>query len=489
MQINSKKLKFVEKPIRLNEDFIKILEELKNIMILQGEPFRAKAYQKAMENIIMFKDNITNPNEQLKNVPGIGITILEKLNEFKETGTLKILERERNNPLNILTKVYGIGPKKAKELIGKDITTIDHLRKNTQELNDKQIIGLKYFDDIIQRIPRSEIEIFNQNLTELFKDPTLKDSNFNIVGSFRRGHENSGDIDVIICDSYNFPNSFDVILDKLIENKIIIEVLSRGKIKCLTIIKGIDGDDSPCRRADFLYSDPKEYAFAQLYFTGSKIFNTFMRQRALDLGYTLNEHGISKMEKGVKTKGVEEKFESEEDIFNFLGMKYKIPEERIDGRSVEILNEEIKEKNEIDFEEKIEKKMNVKIENKKMAIQHNKTLKIVPNDSFKKQIQKIKKEGITAIKLMTENELTKLIHKANDAYYCDEDPILDDNLYDILINYIQKKYPHNNIGFSNHTGCNVEVKKNKVELPYQLWSMDKVKPHTGAVLKWAMKFQ
>ena len=101
MQINSKKLKLVEKPIRLNEDFIKILEELKNIMILQGEPFRAKAYQKAMENIIMFKDNITNPNEQLKNVPGIGVTILEKLNEFKETGTLKILERERNNPLNI----------------------------------------------------------------------------------------------------------------------------------------------------------------------------------------------------------------------------------------------------------------------------------------------------------------------------------------------------------------------------------------------------
>ena len=46
---------------------------------------------------------------------------------------------------------------------------------------------------------------------------------------------------------------------------------------------------------DFLYTKPNEYAFATLYFTGSKAFNTVMRQRAQDLGYTLNEHDLSKM--------------------------------------------------------------------------------------------------------------------------------------------------------------------------------------------------
>ena len=59
------------------------------------------------------------------------------------------------------------------------------------------------------------------------------------------------------------------------------------------------------RRIDFLYADPKEYAFATLYFTGSKAFNTVMRQRALDLGYTLNEHGLSNMEGGKKGEAVD----------------------------------------------------------------------------------------------------------------------------------------------------------------------------------------
>ena len=54
------------------------------------------------------------------------------------------------------------------------------------------------------------------------------------------------------------------------------------------------------RRIDLLYSPPKEYAFAILYFTGSQEFNTVMRQHALDMGYTLNEHGISTKQDGIK---------------------------------------------------------------------------------------------------------------------------------------------------------------------------------------------
>ena len=89
------------------------------------------------------------------------------------------------------------------------------------------------------------------------------------------------------------------------------------------------------RRLDFMYASPSEYAFAILYFTGSKIFNVVMRQRALDLGYSMNEHGLYKMEgKKKSSKKIDILFPTEKSIFEFLGLEYKKPTERIDGRAV-----------------------------------------------------------------------------------------------------------------------------------------------------------
>ena len=108
---------------RYNEQFIDLMEKLSGIMLKQGEPFRARAYQKAQETLMSFPGDIIDV-EQLKGKPGIGSTILEKLNEFANTGTLKILEREKNNPINILGEIYGVGPKNAKELVEKGVLTI-----------------------------------------------------------------------------------------------------------------------------------------------------------------------------------------------------------------------------------------------------------------------------------------------------------------------------------------------------------------------------
>ena len=74
------------------------------------------------------------------------------------------------------------------------------------------------------------------------------------------------------------------------------------------------------RRVDFLYTSPQEYPFALLYFTGSKVFNTVVRQKANDLGYTLNEHEISYKQQGVKGKKLEKIFNSEKEIENMLGL-------------------------------------------------------------------------------------------------------------------------------------------------------------------------
>jgi DNA polymerase beta len=296
---------------RLNEKFIELMEKLADIMLKQGEAFRARAYQKAQETIMAYPDDITSPSA-LKGKPGIGPTIMEKLNEYVQTGTLKILEREKNNPVNILAEVYGIGPKKAKELVDGGITTIAQLRENQQLLNDVQRVGLKYYEDILKRIPRSEIEEYKLKFEKAM--PQVADAKMEIVGSYRRGASASGDIDVIITSSS--PQVFTNFVDNLLKEKIILNVLSRGPTKCLVVAK-IPSSDA-ARRVDFLYTNPEEFPFAILYFTGSKIFNTVMRHVALESGYTMNEHGLYKMEAKKKGDKVTHHFTNEADIFDFL---------------------------------------------------------------------------------------------------------------------------------------------------------------------------
>jgi DNA polymerase/3'-5' exonuclease PolX len=280
---------------RYNEKFIDLLDRLGGIMMAHGEPFRARAYQKAQESILKYNGSITSIS-QLEGLPGIGTTIMEKIKEYVETGTLRIIEHEKTNPINILTDVYGIGPKKAEELVKVGIKTIEDLRSRQDELlNDIQKIGLKFYEDILQRIPRQEIEEYKGILISLAKNISEKsvvikndDISFEIVGSYRRGAQDSGDIDIIITGRSGL--FYKELIDELIKNKIILHVLSRGPSKTLVIAKL--PNKVVARRVDFLYAPPNEYAFAILYFTGSKVFNTVMRQKALDQGYTLNEHGI-----------------------------------------------------------------------------------------------------------------------------------------------------------------------------------------------------
>ena len=89
---------------------------------------------------------------------------------------------------------------------------------------------------------------------------------------------------------------------------------------------------------------------------------------------------------------------------------------------------------------------------------------------------------------MTESELSLLIREANQNYYCDNKPLLTDNQYDILREYTLEKYPNNEAVKEGHTKCSLEVEKNKVKLPYEMWSMDKIKPDTNALNKWKEKY-
>ena len=497
---------------RFNEKFIELMEQLSDIMMKQGEPFRARAYQKAQETIMSYPNDILSPND-LKDKPGIGPTIMEKLNEYVQTGTLRILEREKTNPVNILAEVYGIGPKKAKDLVDKGITSIAELRANQELLNDVQKVGLKYYEDILERIPRSEIEEYKTYFDKAFlkdtkdtvKDTikdTVKDTNskMEIVGSYRRGAQNSGDIDIIITSSN--PAVFTTFINNLIKEKIISYILSKGAIKCLVIAKIPSSKYS--RRVDFLYTKPDEFPFAILYFTGSKIFNTVMRHVALEKGFTMNEHGINKMEAKKKGDKVTYPFNSEKDIFNFLGLEYKHPNERTDGRAIvfkpkkqQLIIDDNDDDDSSDTEEYILKPKNTtnnttnnttkSVASKSVSTKPvSKKIMIIENEedeNYKLIAENFKKLGIKVLDSLNEKQLSELLKELNNSYY-NEQPILSDNQYDIIKEYTEAKYPNNTI--VQEIGA--PVKRNKVTLPYSMGSMDKIKPDTNALSIWREKY-
>jgi NAD-dependent DNA ligase len=453
LEIEPEKMQNIKQSKRLNESFIEILGVLRDIMSKHGEVFRAKSYQKAQETLMAYPDNITSV-KQLNGMPCIGPTISGTLNEFVETGTLMIIEKEKTNPVNIFTNVYGIGPKKAEELVKAGIKTIAELRARQNELlNNVQKIGLHYYEPLLERIPREEIQKYETLFNNIFykdgKDGKKDNDKFEIVGSFRRGAANSGDIDIIITGETE--TKYEQFIDELREQNIIMHILSRGPSKTLVIaqLPGLIP-----RRVDFLYAPPNEFAFAILYFTGSKFFNTVMRQKALNQGYTFNEHGIYHLTSDKKKgKQLAKEFRTENDIFDFLGLQYKSPLERADGLQV--------------------------LPASKMEMDAN-----ADADADADAVNKFAKHGIPVLKGLSEHELTDMLRYASKKYY-NQEPVITDNQFDIIKDYIEAKYPNN----SALLEVGAEVEKNKVKLPYLMASLNKIKPDTGALDTWKQLFK
>jgi NAD-dependent DNA ligase len=103
---------------------------------------------------------------------------------------------------------------------------------------------------------------------------------------------------------------------------------------------------------------------------------------------------------------------------------------------------------------------------------------------YKRLNENFKKNGISVLEQLNEKELSKLLIDANKAYY-NKEPLLTDNQYDIIKEYIETKYP-NNVAV-HEIGAPVE--RNKVTLPYSMGSMDKIKPDTNALSNWNSKYK
>jgi len=292
-----------------------------------NDRFRAKSYRDAISKIKELPFTITTPEQiPLKKGGKIYQKILEYIIQGHIQKTHDVLNDSSNN-LKLFTQlqlIAEIGPRKARELIEDyGIKSIEDLMTRQDLLNDKQKIGLKYWQTDQLRIPRAEIKkherLYKANVKEV-----CQEMSFIITGSYRRGTKDSGDIDILLSHSQNNASCFRAFVDRLIDCGYLIDTLAYGEKKYMGYGR-LFSDDSLPRRIDIIYCPPHEYPFAILYFTGSGKFNVNMRNHAAKLGYRLNEKGLVDL----KTEHfVKHQFNTEEDIMKFLEMEYVEPTKR-----------------------------------------------------------------------------------------------------------------------------------------------------------------
>ena len=305
----------------------KIIEELDVLRkTSKSEPagaFKSRVYATAIKTL----SEMPGPVHTMADIPegkgkGIGEKVYAKIQEIITTGHLGAANRARANKapdsLDAFTKIYGVGPAAAAKFVAAGYRTIGDLRKAVAEdslkLTKNQLVGLSVYEDLLERIPHAEM---------LHHEYIIKshDPGAVLLGSFRRGAADSGDIDVLTTDLS--------IVDRLFELGYVTDVLAKGDHKCLCVCR-LPGAHQKARRLDFMVTAPEERPFAILYFTGSDTFNVAMRARAADMGFRLNEHGIIHVKSGKPVTGIR----SEQDIFGLLHMRWKEPHERL-GDTVE----------------------------------------------------------------------------------------------------------------------------------------------------------
>ena len=500
---------------------INVFSQLADIMKRKGEPFKSRAYQKVAETIELYDEPLTDPVTQLKGKRGVGNAALKKINEFMEKGTIALLERELKNPVNTLTLVHGIGPTAAEKLVSRGIDSIQDLRVAVEAdptvLNDVQKLGLRYYDEIQMRIPREEIDTVAQYMTSVFTG--IPNAKFEIVGSYRRGATNSGDIDVIVTNQDSVSKDPSILvkaMDQMITDGYIVDILSRGKTKSM-VVAAVDGGTP--RRVDFMYSPPAEYAFAILYFTGSKAFNTVMRHHALKSGYSLNEHGFHAMDGKKKGVKVIQHFPTEESIFAFLGMEMKAPVDRVGTQSLVLVGADAAA-----TAEPITKipakavRPNIRYVRREPPTISPEALAVPPNSPASLVVSpetvaptmelatdtiapdhiasiatphdllvKFKHEGAPLLESLDESIVADMVRAANDDYYnaADGKTVLDDAEYDVMKEFVERTYPTNPV--IHEVGA--PITKGKVKLPRNMPSMSKIKPDTGALESWMRTYK
>lgn len=312
-----------------------VLNKLKSLVIQykveKKNSFKIKALSKAVAGISMYDgDEIVSGKQAMKEIEGVGKGIAKRIDEIIETGTLAELNTDTMAKSVLVDKfcsIHGIGIVRAKKFVELGYKTFDDIVAGADrgeiKLNHDILIGLKYYEDFQKRIPRNEIDAIRDFITEAVP---VEDVVFEICGSYRRGAETSGDIDILMMnrDPEDEESKLKDIVGLLTEKGFLIDHLTeKGDKKYMGVCRLAE----LARRIDIRYVISYEYYPALIYFTGSKNFNIKIRHKAIELGYSLSEYGFKK-------HGSDELITttSEEEIFEILELDYVKPTDREMGK-------------------------------------------------------------------------------------------------------------------------------------------------------------
>lgn len=318
-----------------NSEIARILRDIATILeIKQANPFRVRAYERAALNIESLSSDIEGYvlENRLKEIPGIGPDLSEKIKEIVRTGRLKFYEQlKKTIPQGVLEllKIPSIGPKTAKLLCEKlKIKDISGLKSAIKQNKLKDIFGIKEktVENILKGIAlveRGQKRMLLSEAFELagqFRAPLsrLKEiKNISAAGSLRRHKETVRDIDILVASST--PKK---VMDVFTQIPEVADILAKGPTK--SAVRTKTGKQIDCR-----VTEEGAYGAALLYFTGSKDFNIKLRKIAIQKGLKLNEYGLFKGDKLVAGK-------TEEEIFKRLGISYIEPELRENTGEIEL---------------------------------------------------------------------------------------------------------------------------------------------------------
>lgn len=297
---------------------------------------RLSKLKNSLDIIKKYKKKIKQ-GEELDHIPGIGKGTIRRINEILDKGYLSEIKKNKADKymkiIVELEKVFGIGRRVAYDLIKKyDVKSVkdlqDKYKKGKIELPRHIILGLKYYKEHEDVIPRAQIKQIDKYLQDMVKKID-KDLCIVICGSYRREKDYSKDIDILLTHKdvktkaqMTKNNYLLKVVDKLKKEKFIIDDIDINyKVKYMGFIKY---KNNPIRHLDILYIPYNSFAASLLHFTGPWELNKKMRSIAIMKGYKLNQYGLydKKTKKLIKTP-------TEKDIFEKLGMEYLEPKYRV----------------------------------------------------------------------------------------------------------------------------------------------------------------
>ncbi|PIZ70736.1 hypothetical protein COY07_06180 [Candidatus Peregrinibacteria bacterium CG_4_10_14_0_2_um_filter_43_11] len=315
-----------------NQALSKIFQEIADLMGILGEnSFKVQAYRKIARRLTEEIPLLTGKDfrkQKLKEIPGVGDAIAGKMLEYAESGEiglLKKLQRQIPKAVRELLQIPHLGPDRVRKLfLNLHIRSKQDLVKAAkngkiamlsgfgEKLTDQILEALKTGQQKKKRHQRAEVEPVIQQLT----DELLKIKGVEQViaaGSYRRGADDVGDVDLLIVGSQNSASEAEKQIQKLFKK---ITFLANGSTKIAFVIFPQN------LQIDIRFVPQESAGSALLYFTGSKEFNVKMRKVAIGKSFLLNEYGLFKDGEYIAGK-------TEKEVFKSLGMKYVEPNERV----------------------------------------------------------------------------------------------------------------------------------------------------------------